>query len=53
MSLYVLGFPDRTNESQYAMSSSAKAVEMGDIGVNVEVPLRLQGYSEHVVKILD
>ena len=49
----MLGFPDRTNESQYAMSSSAKAVEMGDIGVNVEVPLRLQGFSGYVVNFLD
>jgi len=49
----VLGFPDRTNESQYATSSSAKAVEMGDIGANMVVPSGLQGYLEYVVKFLD
>jgi len=42
LSLNLFGSPARTNDTQYAMSSSAKSVALGDISVKVPVPFALK-----------
>jgi hypothetical protein len=42
LSLNLFGSPARTNDTQYAMSSSAKSVALGDISENVPVPFALK-----------
>jgi len=42
LSLNLFGSPARTNDTQYAMSSSANAVAVGDISENVVVPFGLE-----------